>query len=122
MNVTVMPMIYTTDVDEAIGFFEALGLKLRRRSRPGEWAELEASTGALALHGTESVTGDGVGERIELVLEANAPLEQIADRLTAAGHPPREGIVDEAFGRSLGVHTPDGLRVQINASDPSLYT
>lgn len=122
MSLTVMPLIYTTDVDQAIGFFEALGLKLRRRSRPGEWAELDANTGALALHGTESVTGDGAAERIELVLEAHAPLEQIADRLAAAGYPPREGIVDEAFGRSLGVHAPDGLRVQINESDPSLYT
>lgn len=122
MTLTVMPMIYTGDVDQAIGFFESLGFRLRRRSRPGEWAELEADTGALALHGSASVSGDGVGERIELVLEAQAPLEQIAEQLTAAGYPPREGIVDEAFGRSLGVHAPDGLRVQINESDPSLYT
>ena len=46
---------------------------------------------------------------------ADEPLERIAE-LT----PPYRGIADEAFGRSLIVADPNGLKIQVNEHDRTL--
>jgi hypothetical protein len=74
----------------------------------------------LALHTTRSSQGDQPGH-IELSFEADEPLEDVAERLAAAGFEPA-AIVDENFGRSLRVADPDGVLVQINEHDRELYT
>ena len=114
----VVPIRYTADVAAAVRFYRVLGLDLGSVSRPGEWAELPAAAGMLAVHGTSA--GDERG-RCELAFEADEPLETVRGRLVEAGFSPGP-IVDEAFGHSLRVADPDGVWVQINANDRALYT
>lgn len=112
----VMPIRYVRDVEACTRFYTALGLPVTTRQRGGGWVELTASAGVLALH--EYATGG----HTELSLLADGPLEDVVRALAAAGFPPAEGILDEAFGRSLRVTDPDGVEVQINEHDESLYT
>jgi catechol 2,3-dioxygenase-like lactoylglutathione lyase family enzyme len=113
----VMPIRYTADVDAALRFYEALGLRAGSESRSRQWAELSANAGMLALH---LVEGDGVGE-CELAFESEEPLEKVVARLAEAGFAP-QSIVDEGFGRSVRVQDPDRAWVQINEHDRELYT
>jgi catechol 2,3-dioxygenase-like lactoylglutathione lyase family enzyme len=113
----VMPIRYTADVDAAIRFYEALGLRVGSASRSRQWAELSASAGTMAIHAAE---GQDVGA-CELAFETEEPLEKVVTRLTGAGFAPRS-IVDENFGRSVRVPDPDGVWVQINEHDRELYT
>lgn len=100
----VMPIVYVRDMDVSIEFYERLGFEARSRSPM--WSELTAGEGTvLALHGTR---GEEAGTT-ELALVAEEPLERVAERVT-----PLRGIADEAFGRSLVVEDPDGLRIQVN--------
>jgi catechol 2,3-dioxygenase-like lactoylglutathione lyase family enzyme len=46
----VRPIHFVPDVDEALRFYEALGLRIQARARTGRWIELAASGGELALH------------------------------------------------------------------------
>jgi catechol 2,3-dioxygenase-like lactoylglutathione lyase family enzyme len=110
-----MPIRYTTDVEALTRFYRALGLDLGPVSRPGGWVELPAAGGTLALHRAADAG------RCELAFETDEPLEDVAARLRAAGFAPGP-VLDEGFGRSLRVQDPDGVAVQINANDPSLYT
>lgn len=52
---------------------------------------------------------------------ADEPLEEVSRRLTAAGYE-HQPIADEAFGRFLQVVDPEGVVVQVQEHDPSLYT
>jgi catechol 2,3-dioxygenase-like lactoylglutathione lyase family enzyme len=115
--VKLMPIRYCEDVAASSSFYRALGLDGGPVSRPGEWAELPAATGMLALHqATESEKG-----HCELAFEADEPLEDITRRLRDAGFEP-DAIIDEAFGRSVRVLDPDGIWVQVNEHDRELYT
>ena len=53
---------------------------------------------------------------------ADEPLEQVEQRLLAAGFPPEGTIVDHEWGRALAVKAPDGIVVQIDERDRALYT
>ena len=112
----VLPIRYCADVEASIRFYRALGLELGAATRPGSWVELPAAAGILALHKATEHAGD-----CELAFEADEPLEAVAARLAAAGFP-AEPIVDESYGRSLRVRDPDGVYVQVNENDRSLYT
>jgi catechol 2,3-dioxygenase-like lactoylglutathione lyase family enzyme len=114
----VMPIRYTTDVAACARFYGALGLDVDTVSRPGAWAELPAAGGMLALH---KAGGEDVGS-CELAFESDEPLEAVVERLTAAGYPPSQSIVDESFGRSVRIQDPDGVWVQVNENDRELYT
>jgi hypothetical protein len=110
------------DVDEAMRFYEALGLEVQARARTGNWVELTAAGGELALHDT-TTAADGQGREGMLVnFIAEEPLEALERRLRAAGFPPQGTVVDQAWGRSLFVPAPDGTVVQIDEQDPELYT
>jgi catechol 2,3-dioxygenase-like lactoylglutathione lyase family enzyme len=105
-----MPIVYVRDMDASIAFYERLGFAVSSRSPM--WSELRAGEGAvLALH----AAGDDAG-RIELSMVAEQPLERVAEVTT-----PVRGIADEAFGRSLVLEDPDGLRIQVNEHDPELH-
>lgn len=110
-----LPIRYCADVAESTRFYRALGLDLGAATRPGSWVELPA-TGYLALHKATGVAGE-----CELAFEADEPLEAVVARLAAAGYP-AEPILDESFGRSVRVRDPDGIPVQVNENDRSLYT
>jgi catechol 2,3-dioxygenase-like lactoylglutathione lyase family enzyme len=108
-----MPIVYVRDMDESISFYERLGFDVDMQSRSQSWTELKAGDGAvLALHAAE---GDAAG-RVELSMVAEQPLERLAEVAPLA-----RGIADEAFGRSVILQDPDGLRIQVNEHDRELY-
>jgi catechol 2,3-dioxygenase-like lactoylglutathione lyase family enzyme len=118
----VRPIHFVPDVDEAMRFYEALGLKVQARARTGHWIELTATGGELALHDTTTAS-DGQGrEGMLLNFIAEEPLEALERRLRAAGFPPQGTVVDQEWGRSLFVRAPDGTVIQIDEQDPELYT
>lgn len=105
-----MPIVYVSDMDESVAFYERLGFEADMASRGPSWAQLRAGDGAvLALH---SAMGGEPG-RIELAMVADEPLERVAELV-----PPARGIADEAFGRSLVLRDPNGLAIQVNEHDP----
>jgi catechol 2,3-dioxygenase-like lactoylglutathione lyase family enzyme len=114
--VKVMPIRYCADVAESTRFYRALGLELGASTRPGGWVELPAAAGLLALHRAAGAAGE-----CELAFEADEPLEAVVARLAAAGYPAGP-ILDESYGRSVRVRDPDGVPVQVNENDRSLYT
>jgi len=116
----VMPIRYVADMAASARFYAALGLVPGDSSRSGNWTELNAAGGILALHSARTSEQDIPG-RVELSFETAEQLEMLAERLTAAGFEP-EAIVDENFGRSLRVTDPDGVLVQVNEHDRDLYT
>jgi hypothetical protein len=59
---------------------------------------------------------------MELALLSHEPLASLVDQLRAAGVTVENEIADEAFGRSLLLHDPDGLPIQINEHDPELHS
>ncbi|WP_037320148.1 VOC family protein [Amycolatopsis orientalis] len=113
----VMPIRYSPDVAAMTRFYQVLGLRVGSVSRPGGWIEMPAEGGMLALHRS---SGEEAG-RCELAFEVGEPLEDIAERLRAAGFEP-EPPVDEGFGFSMRVQDPDGVWVQLNLYDRDLYT
>lgn len=116
----IMPIRYVADVATSARFYAALGLVPGDSSRSGNWTELNAGGGVLALHTVRSSQQDVPG-RVELAFEAQEPLEVLAERLTAAGFEP-EAIVDENFGRSMHLSDPDGAHIEVNEYDRDLYT
>lgn len=116
-NLSLLPIVYVTDIDRSIRFYRALGCAVLSQS--GMWAQLELGSCHLALHHMEQ--GSGPSDRMALALTAQQPLEQIQEDLQSGGVIPAGDIVDEAFGRSLLIRDPDGLPIQINEHDPDLY-
>lgn len=116
------PIHFVPDVDEALRFYEALGLRPQLRSRSGHWIELQASGGELGLHDA-AIAADGEGRQgFALNFLAEEPLEEVEQRLLASGFPPEGTIIDHEWGRALQVKAPDGTVVQIDERDPELYT
>jgi hypothetical protein len=77
--------------------------------------------GALGLHDA-AVAVDGAGrEGLALNFVAEEPLEDVEQRLLAAGFPPEGRIVDHEWGRALQVGAPDGIVVQLDERDRGLY-
>jgi len=116
-----MPIIYVLDTQTSVDFYKSLGFELVRQSRPGRWAELRRGEALLSLHAIDDLP-TYERPRVELCFVTTEPLKQVRARLLAAGVTTVDGILDEAFGRSLTVRDPDGLRVQINEHDEALYT
>ena len=120
----VRPIHFVPDVDEALRFYEALGLRADAHARPGHWVELVAGGGELGIHDA-AVADDGAGRtgvQLNFLADAGEPLEEVQERLRAAGFPPDGTIVDQEWGRSLFVPGPGGLVVQIDERDRELYT
>jgi catechol 2,3-dioxygenase-like lactoylglutathione lyase family enzyme len=111
--VIVMPIVYVRNMDESVAFYEQLGFEVDIRSRSRSWTELKGrGRTLLALHSAE---GEGAG-RVELSMVAEEPLERLAKSAPVA-----RGIADEAFGRSIVLEDPSGLRIQVNEHDRELY-
>jgi hypothetical protein len=81
------------------------------------WTELKAGGRAvLALHHADMLPEPS--KRVELSLVSEEPLEQVTACYRGSLARP---IADEAFGRSLLLRDPDGLEIQVNEHDRSLY-
>ena len=105
----VRPIHFVPDVDEAIRFYEALGLRADARARPGHWVELVGRRAASSGLHDAAVAADGEGRTgVQLNFIAEEPLEVVERRLRDAGFPPEGTIVDQEWGRSLFVPGPAG--------------
>jgi catechol 2,3-dioxygenase-like lactoylglutathione lyase family enzyme len=81
----VRPIHFVPDVDEAMRFYEALGLKVQARARTGHWIELTATGGELALHDSDTAA-DGHGREGMLVnFIAEEPLETLTFAMLTRG-------------------------------------
>ena len=121
----VMPVVFVSDMEESVRFYELLGLQVDTKGRSGAWTELRGGGALVALHAAgaaePSQPPEGAG-RVELAFVASEPLETLEGRLLAAGATFAQRISDESFGRSLIVQDPDGLPIQVNEHDTELYT
>jgi hypothetical protein len=117
----VMPIRYVTDIGASQRFYAVLGLDPDLASRSGNWSELVANGGILALHSQRQAAAASESSMLELCFVIEEPLETLAARLEGEGID-HSGIVDENFGRLLRVTDPDGMVIQINEHDPELYS
>ena len=102
-------VVYVTDMDRSIAFYEHLGFTIAYRGGP-VWTAFEGADGALALHTVEEMPEPG---RVALGLVADRPLEEIIEAL--AEHSIEFAPIESpSFGRSAVVRDPDGLPIQIN--------
>ncbi|MGI9649039.1 MAG: VOC family protein [Acidimicrobiia bacterium] len=102
-------IVYVTDMDSSIAFYEALGFEVAYRGGP-IWTAFQGRDGVLALHLIEEMPAPG---RVAVSLVADASLEQTIEQLAAAGIE-ADPIESQPFGRSTVVRDPDGLAIQIN--------
>jgi catechol 2,3-dioxygenase-like lactoylglutathione lyase family enzyme len=116
--VTPLPIVYVKDMAQSLAFYQALGATVKHQG--SMWSELRFGEVALALHLANSVNDDG--QQMALAMVAQRPLADIMTVLQNPGVTLTNEIVDEAFGRSLTIHDPDGLPIQINEHDPELYS
>ncbi len=116
---TPMPVMFVSDVERTRAFLASLGLELTEmeRTRNGGWIALRSGGAMLGLHNARAK--DNAGEA-EISFVASIPLEQVAERVEAAGIAVTAPIVDETFGRSMVIAGPDGEAIYITEHDPDL--
>ena len=113
--VDLVPFVFVTEVERAIGFYEALGFEVVKRYEPNgrlEFAGLEATSSAkvmLARVDELPDTGPDAGTPGFLYLYTN-DLEGLRERLLGAGHHADE--IEDGPGpgpsRQMCVRDPDG--------------
>jgi catechol 2,3-dioxygenase-like lactoylglutathione lyase family enzyme len=120
-----MTIRYVTDMDAARRFYETLGLthdftSRKPRRGPSVWTELTGAPGSsLALHYDPDRV---IGIAASLCFQSDEPLEDVLDRMHAAGYEPETEIVDESYGRSFTIRDPEGLLIQVNENDYELQS
>jgi catechol 2,3-dioxygenase-like lactoylglutathione lyase family enzyme len=102
-------LVYVREMDRSIAFYEHLGFEVDYQGGP-VWNAFTGADGILALHAVEELPDPG---RVALGLLAHRPLEQIIEIMTERGIE-TTGIEAQSFGRSLTLHDPDGLAIQVN--------
>lgn len=113
----IMPIRHVADVQAAKAFWTTIGLETEVESRPGTWYEMRGGTSLLGIHGG----GDSQTPRVDMALVTEEPIEDVLERISAAGIPNR-GIVDEDYGRVIYVQDPEGLWIQIIERELENYT
>jgi hypothetical protein len=90
-------------------------------SRDGDWVLLRLGGAEIGLlgHPPNPDQGEGV---VELNLVSAGPLEELEDRVRAAGVDVVRPTGDEAFGRQLQLAAPGGMLVKVNELEPGLFT
>lgn len=116
-----MPVVYVHQIAPVVPFYQALGFHIAAGDRAGEWVELRLGSAILMLHRSEHPSSEA-SRSIELSFVSGEPLEEMLARLAAAGFPTDQPIIDESFGRYVTIQAPDGLTLQINEHDRTLYT
>ncbi len=114
------PIVYVTDMDSAVEFYTALGLQLSPRGKSEMWTPLHDSHGAvMALHNTSELPANP-SNHISVSFVTDDSLESLVKTCQEKGIQLYQEIADEVFGRSIIVHAPDNLLIQINEYDKSL--
>lgn len=109
---TLMPMIFVTDIGRSAAFYAALD-DFTILEQSDAWSELSVGAGAvIALHAAEQLPHETA--RLGLNLNTKEPLEEVVARLEKQGITAAAGISEEDFGRTVVFYDPDGLSVQIN--------
>jgi predicted enzyme related to lactoylglutathione lyase len=111
-----MSLIYPTNIERSVNFYRTLGFTLSTERKL--WAELRLGDAALGLQGSDPWVR---GEQIRLVLISKVDLEELIAELQKNGIRVDHEIADEAYGRSVLIHDPDGNPILINEYDPDLY-
>lgn len=111
-----LALVYPTEMSNSLRFYRALGLKPTKQGTL--WSELEVGDARLGLQVADPFAR---GEKIHLSLVSHKSLEEVIKQLTDQGIIVNNEITDEAFGRSLLLHDPDGNLIMINEYDPELY-
>lgn len=111
-----MSILYPGNMERSLNFYRALGFSLRKQGKL--WSELYLGDARLGLQAGDPWVR---GEQIRMVLISHIPLEKVIKGLEANGVTVENEIADEAYGRSLIVHDPDGFAIMINEYDPELY-
>ena len=120
-DVRLQPMVHVVDMAASVAFYEALGAEVVHGSRDGDWVLLRlggAEVGLLA-HPPNPEQGEGT---VELNLVSTGPLEELEERVRAAGVEVVRPTADEAFGRQLQLAAPGGMLVKVNELEPELFT
>ena len=102
-------IVYVTDMDRSVRFYEHLGFSVSYRGG-SVWTAFGGSDGSLALHLASDLPAPG---RVTVSLVADRPLESVIGELSEVGISAGP-IEEQPFGRSTIVHDPDGLVIQIN--------
>ena len=78
------PMVHVQDMAASVAFYEQLGAHVVHGSRDGDWVLLGLAGAQIGLlaHPPNPEQNEGT---VELNFEATEPLEQLEDRLRAAG-------------------------------------
>jgi hypothetical protein len=115
-DMQLMSIVYPSNMGAALNFYRAIGLTPTKQGNL--WSELEVGDARLGLQSADPFVR---GEKVNLVLISRKPLEEVIQRLAANGIKVPGKITDEAYGRSLLLHDPDGNVLMINEYDPDLY-
>jgi hypothetical protein len=108
------PLIHVADLAAAIRFFEQLGGALIHGDRDDDWVLMQLGAVQLTLLRARRAQGS-----VELCFGSELPLDEMQQRLTAAGVTVTELTTDRALGEQLQVRAPDGLLITINQRAPS---
>jgi predicted enzyme related to lactoylglutathione lyase len=115
-DMQLMSIIYASNMGDALRFYHGIGLRPTKQGNL--WSELELGDAHLGIQAGDPFVR---GEKIQLVLISRKPLEEVIKQLSANGNIVQSKITDEAYGRSLLLHDPDGNPIMINEYDPELY-
>jgi post-segregation antitoxin (ccd killing protein)/uncharacterized glyoxalase superfamily protein PhnB len=115
------PMVHVEEMAASVAFYEQLGGEIVHGSRDGDWVLLCVAGARIGLlaHPPNPEQNEGT---VELNFEATEPLEQLEERLRAAGVQIARPTNDEGFGRQLQLASPDGLLLKIDELEPELYS
>jgi len=120
-GIRLRPMVHVTDMAAAVSFYETLGAQVVQGSKDGDWVLLRVAGGDIGLlaHPPNPEQNEGT---VELSFQATVPLDQIEERLRAAGAPVTQPVQEVGFGRQLQLTSPDGLLIKIDELDPGLFS
>jgi predicted enzyme related to lactoylglutathione lyase len=114
-------MVHVTDMAAAVSFYETLGAQVVQGTKDGDWVLLRVAGGEIGLlaHPPNPEQNEGT---VELSFQATVPLDQVEERLRAAGAPITQPLQEVGFGRQLQLTSPDGLLIKIDELDPGLFS
>jgi hypothetical protein len=113
-RLSVLPVRFADPAGPVGPFLEALGLQPRSVGNNEHWRVWEGHAGLVALHTPSADNGivDGPAA-VRLSFETAEPLEEVAQRLDAAGSADAD-VRPESFGAALYVSGPDGQQVVVH--------
>jgi hypothetical protein len=119
-SLRVMPIRFTDPAGPYGAFLIALGLRPAGQINPRyvNFVAAEGAQGEVGLHHVFGddlpIVADGRSPVVQLCFHTGERLDDVAGRLTAAGHAAE--IAKEDFGSVLSVTDPDGQQVQVHAT------